>query len=87
MKHSHYFSHWDIFEDYCVYCGEYKRLAKTYGVTCNCFRLDKPHGIRRTLCAKCKKEIREEVENIGFSSTYILNMLESGRTHGEVVWE
>jgi hypothetical protein len=86
MKHSHYSSHWDIWEDYCVYCGKSKDLAKKFGASCSCFRFDEPHGIKRTLCGSCRREIRKEVERSGFNSTYILNMLESRRSHGEVQW-
>jgi hypothetical protein len=84
----HYFSHWDIFEDYCIYCGKYiGKDHKKYGAICNCNRFNKPHGIHRSLCYSCKKYIRKEVENSGFDSSYILNYLENKRTHGEVIWK
>lgn len=85
MKHSNYYSHWEIFQDYCVYCGKF--MEPKYGATCICDRVKDPHGIRRSLCARCVKEIRKEVENAGYTSTYILNMLENRRTHGEVIWD
>jgi hypothetical protein len=89
MKPAHYFAHWDIWEDFCVYCGKRDRHNnfQKYGVICSCFRFDSPHGIRRRICFSCIKKIRKEVENSGFTSTYLLNMIENRMSHGEVQWQ
>lgn len=88
-KPTHFFAHWDIWEDFCVYCGKrdlYDRFSK-YGVVCSCNRLPEPHGIRRRICFSCKKEIRKEVERTGFTSEYIINnIIEKRLSHGEVQW-
>lgn len=79
-------SHWEIFQDYCVYCGRQVPYAELFSATCSCNRFNEPHYIQRRLCSSCKRAIRKEVENAGFTTVYILNNLERRFTHGEVIW-
>ena len=90
MKHSHYFSHWDLWQDYCICCGKYmggvEDKRTNFGVTCNCFRENKPHGIRRRLCVSCLKQVRKRAENTGDTGMNLINEIERTKTHGQVVW-
>ena len=48
-------NHWDIWQDFCVYCGKFidYDTCVSYNTNCDCDVFDETHTVRRRIHFKC----------------------------------